>query len=139
MSQNRFELKFLKTNGCWIWNAATRTTGYGAFRFNGKTMTASRVSYLLYKGEIQDGMHVLHSCDNRLCVNPDHLFLGTNKDNVEDRKIKNRRVGRLKIVDSEKQSEIKSLLESRNHSYRNISKITNVSRDTVRRIANNIY
>ena len=139
MSQNRFEQKFNKTDGCWIWNAATRTTGYGVFSYKGKAVTASRVSYILYKGEIPDGLHVLHTCDNRLCVNPDHLFLGTNTDNVEDRKAKNRRVGRLKVVDANKLADINGFLQAGTYSYREISRLTGVSRDTIRRVANNIY
>ena len=139
MSQNRFEKKFTKTDGCWIWNAATKTTGYGVFRFNGKTVTASRMSYLLYKGEIPDGLHVLHTCDNPLCVNPDHLFLGTNKDNVEDRKSKNRRVGRLKVVDEKQYASVQELLKTKTLSYREISRQTGISRQTICRISNNIY
>lgn len=139
MSQNRFEDKVLKTDGCWIWKAATRTTGYGVFSYKGKPVTASRVSYILYKGEITDGLHVLHTCDNRLCVNPDHLFLGTNKDNVEDRKSKGRRAGRLKVASEENISEIKSLLETEKYSYREIERMTGISRSTIQRIKHEIY
>lgn len=139
MSQNRFEEKFFKTDSCWIWTAATRSTGYGVFSYKGKPVTASRVSYTLYKGEIPDGLHVLHTCDNPSCVNPEHLFLGTNKDNVEDRKAKNRRAGRLKVVDSELKEKIQSLLDSNLYSYRDIERLTKVSRSTVQRINNKIY
>jgi len=75
--------------GCWLWDGALMNSGYGAFRFRGGTHTAHRVSWTLHRGEIPegDGYHgtcVLHRCDVRCCVNPDHLFLGTNEDNVHD-------------------------------------------------------
>lgn len=139
MAQNRFEQKFTKTDGCWIWNAATRSTGYGVFSYKGKPVTASRVSYLLYKGEIPGELFVCHTCDNRLCVNPNHLFLGTNKDNVEDRKSKGRRVGRLKVLSYEQIHNLKELLASNDMSYREISRQTKISRETIRRVALGVY
>lgn len=85
--QEEFEAKIHKTDSCWIWNGAIGTGGYGRF---GKYFKAHRFSYQLYKGTIPKGLHVLHRCDVRLCVNPEHLWLGTNQDNIDDRNRKGR-------------------------------------------------
>lgn len=80
-------------SGCWLWFQSQIGTGYGDFRLDHKHYLAHRASYEVYKGEIPKGMHVLHKCDTRCCVNPDHLFLGTNLDNIQDSVKKGRRKG----------------------------------------------
>ena len=77
----------INENGCWIWKGAKSSPGYGSFHYicNGKKHTrAHRVSWLLFIGEIPDGLNVLHKCDVISCVNPMHLFLGTQADNIMD-------------------------------------------------------
>jgi len=80
---DRFERKFQKSNGCWEWTASKTSLGYGQFNLFG-TKKAHRVAWSIYRGAIPGGMCVLHKCDNPSCVNPDHLFLGTLSDNMQD-------------------------------------------------------
>jgi len=84
----RFTKRFTVTQptACWEWNGRRRATGYGVFDGKG----AHRFSYTVHVGPIPDGLHVLHRCDNPPCVNPDHLWLGTQADNMRDMREKGR-------------------------------------------------
>lgn len=99
---------------CWEWIAAKRSrkTGYGAFRVHEETIDTHRVSWMIHFGEIPDDKCVLHRCDNRICIRPDHLFLGTKLDNVRDMISKGRQYimpgGREKPISHGTISEYKS-------------------------------
>lgn len=81
-------------NGCWEWKKGKDYDGYGLTSFERKIIKAHRLAYLLKYGEIPQGMQVLHKCDNPPCCNPEHLMLGTTKDNMRDAHQKGRLAGR---------------------------------------------
>jgi len=91
--RERFEEKYIPEpmSGCWLWLASLMNTGYGQImETTNRPILAHRASYGLYVGEVPPGMHVLHRCDNKACVNPDHLFLGDNQANRDDMSRKGR-------------------------------------------------
>jgi len=80
----RFWSKVKQTDGCWLWLGAKDSDGYGSVKIGNRGTHAHRIAYALMVGHIPPGVSVLHSCDNRSCVRPDHLFLGTQLDNIND-------------------------------------------------------
>lgn len=85
---------------CWDWIAAKNSSGYGSLGVEKKTYAAHRISYQLANGDIPDGLQVLHRCDRPCCVNPDHLWLGTQADNMEDM-TKKQRHGSAKLTEND--------------------------------------
>ena len=138
-------------NECWEWSGYITKNGYGQTKIggrNGKLMQAHRLSWMVNVGEIKDNLHVLHKCDNRMCVNPNHLFLGTNQDNINDRVSKNRSSRWVKYASRDqhpackfKQSDVNKMVDLRVAGYKvkDIATIFNTSRDHVSRLTYDLY
>lgn len=90
-AEARFWRRVQKTDGCWLWTAG-KTKGYGQIVVMGKKVAAPYYAYTTLVGPVPPGLCILHSCDVRACVRPDHLFLGTRADNNADRDRKGRHI-----------------------------------------------
>ena len=126
--------------GCWRWQGHVADSGYGRLdiRTGGrrKTIRAHRHSYTLFVGEIPRGLHVLHRCDVRDCVNPEHLFLGTDKDNIHDCIAKVRfSQTRRDLLTEEQIADIKSSTDS----HRVLAGRHKVSKTTIARVKHDCW
>ncbi len=136
----RFEAKINKTDGCWEWVASCAGAGYGQMKLpkQRKQEYSHRLAYMIYKGPIGENQFVCHTCDNTKCCNPDHLFLGTQKENLQDMKDKNRHLAgaknaMAKLTDADV-VKIRSCLES-GMAQLQVARAFNVSQVTISRIS----
>jgi hypothetical protein len=113
MRKDFFENKVITEDGCWNWTKSRISNKYGKFSIGKKNIYAHRHAWFLVNGEIPDGLFVCHKCDNMLCINPDHLFLGTAQDNARDRTLKNRNNNKRKVFPENETSKSKELISFR--------------------------
>ena len=120
--------------GCWLWLNCTMHKGYGLLVYKGKTVRAHRLAYLLHTGIDPDTRHVLHKCDTPSCVNPEHLYLGSNDDNVADKVSKGRSLSRAKNPAAKLTEEQVSNIRLDDRTQRVIAKDYEVSQATIHAI-----
>jgi hypothetical protein len=139
--KDRFLQYVHKTENCWNWTGYLNERGYGQFDYNQKTCLAHRVSFILFKEAIPEGLFILHSCDNRKCVNPDHLRIGTNQENMNDKVARGRQAfmkgetnGRSKL----KEIVVREIIELSNSgiSQKEIANQFEINNSTVSKIIN---
>ena len=136
-------LRHVDVNGfdkskCWEWKGAGKGNGYGHVRRGEKNITAHRYSYQLFVDNDVDGKDVCHKCDNRKCVNPYHLFLGTRKDNMQDAKLKGRTARGFMLPNTKLSKEDEDEIVKRSKAgelYKEIAKDFGVTRHSIGRVA----
>ena len=133
-AQERF-LQYVKEaeSGCHEWQSTIKKDGYGQFWYDGKNMRAHRAAYILLKGKIPKGKFILHKCDNRCCVNLEHLYVGTQKDNVQDMYRRGRNKGH-RTVDVALVKEIRRLYKEGGCSQQQIADIYDLKQPAVSKI-----
>lgn len=143
--QDSFWSRVNKDSECWEWKGSLLRGGYGIFCFKRRRRLSHRVSYELAFGEIPKGLLVCHKCDNRKCVRPDHLFLGTHADNAHDMHMKGRQAkpeqtkhvgednGSAKLTSAQAR-EIRFRYQNEKTSHRKLGKEYGVSQTVIRHI-----
>lgn len=139
-SENLEERLLAKTeispDGCWIWFGVKTRHGYGYMRYSGGRLAAHRASYLVYLGPIPNETVVCHSCDTPACVRPDHLFLGTQAENMRDMTLKGRRARGERLPQSKLTEVQVSAIRGDSRTHEEIAATYGVSRPTVSRVIN---
>lgn len=139
----RSKTRINQETGCWEWQAARDPNGYGRISVKYKMLLPHRVSWELHRGPIPDGMFVLHKCDNPCCLNPDHLFIGDQADNMTDKALKGRSVFPLKRGEDNgfaklTETEIIAIRSAHGQSQRKLAKQFGVSQLHISRIQRRI-
>jgi hypothetical protein len=131
--EQRFWLKVVPGDGCWEWHGTINSRGYGFFDVGRQKRQAHRMAYEFAYGPIPPGMCICHRCDNSRCVRPDHLFLGTQADNVEDAVQKGRRKWGHKLT-AEQVTEIREAVTSGRASRTDMARKHGVHQGTITKI-----
>ena len=127
-------------SGCWIWIGSITNHGYGTMTLGrNKNISAHRASYELKHGPIPDGMLALHHCDIKCCVNPDHIFLGTQQANMDDKVCKNRQANGVKHGMSKLTEQQAKEAKFGNEKPIELAKRFNCSATIIRQIRNGLY
>ena len=126
----------ISAGGCAEWTGATYPNGYGEFHCNGRNHPAHRVAWLMAGRAIPEGHYVLHRCDNRLCVEPGHLFTGTHQENMDDMAAKGRRAAQPGALNGNARLTPEQVAEIRTNSrsHRSLGLEYGVSKTTIGRI-----
>lgn len=128
----RSKTKVDPITGCWEWTASKTSSGYGKIFVVGKLRAAHRVSYEMRHGAIPNGMRVLHRCDNPACINPDHLFLGSDADNVADMISKGRQQkGSRHYKAKLSENDVRAIRSAKNETPNNLAKQFGVTAATI--------
>lgn len=146
--KNKSEIRFWRDvdktseNGCHMWTGDVSVSGYGKFFYNGRTMSAHRVSLIVQGIDIPEGSIIMHTCNNKLCVNKEHLKIGTFLENSQymvacNRQAKGEKAGNSKLK-SDMVNEIRMLYSSGKYSQRKLAKRFNVSKSTIQSIVTNV-
>lgn len=133
--------RIIEQDGCWRWQGAHQSKGYGMICIDGENVLAHRTSYLTFVGEIPSGQFVCHKCDVRDCVNPEHLFLATPKGNTQDmlnkgREARGERNGQAVLSDDDIR-QIRELYAQGGIYHRELAKMFNTTRPNITKILNN--
>lgn len=130
------KIKINEETGCWIWIASKNRRGYGTFVPSGKRSgLAHRESYRIFKGDFDNSLSVCHVCDIPLCVNPDHLWIGSHEENMRDMVIKERAKTKL---DASQVLEMRNMIENMAMTQADICRKFNISRAQISRIMSRI-
>ena len=131
------KVEVLSSDECWEWQASIRNSGYGRMWLDGHNPSAHRISWTIHHGPIPPNLNVLHKCNNKLCVNPDHLYLGTQGDNNMDmyRRSNLPKAGRVSMFSKDDLDDIKKLRSS-GMTHQKIADIYRCSRTHILHIVN---